>query len=82
MPDTAPGLFIQFVDNLLRVANEGDRRIATQMLDLLVGTSFKINILEQYIKGVADCEHVTTRNLRKFLKANGLQIVLVREGMR
>lgn len=52
--------------------------IASQLVDLLTDTFLKLNILKRYIKCLADCKDITTRNKRELVKYSEPHRVLMR----
>lgn len=83
--DGPPGRILssvaEFKDNSLQVAKKEDRRIASQLDNLLSDTSLKGNIFKRYIKTLADCEDVNTRGTKELLEDSGFWRLLVRSGI-
>lgn len=63
---------IQFSKILQRAAKDGDQWVALRLVELLTDTWSGLNILRQYIKSVADCQDVTTKNTRELMKDDGI----------
>lgn len=68
MPESVPSFAIEFACILLPVAKQGDGWIVCQLNDFLTYTFFETNIGKQYIKGLADCKYVTTRNICELIR--------------
>lgn len=77
--EKAPSYVIEFADNLLQVAKLGDRRTTSQLVNLLIDTSYDMNILRRSIESVADREGVTSRITWKLTKNSEFRRVPVRK---
>lgn len=75
------GLMIGFAEILLRLVKQEDGWMASQPVDLLVDKSFKMKNFKWYIKILAGCEEITTRNTSEFTKNDKLRNVLLESGI-
>lgn len=76
--ETVLSFAIEFKDILLQISKYGNWCTASQLVDLLTDKSSDLNILRRYIKSVADCEEVTTRNTSELIQDGAFCRVLMR----
>lgn len=78
----AHSYIIDFAFIFSRAGRKRDRRIVTQLVDLVAYKFFEMNILRGCITRLTDSENATKRNTRDLMKDDGLPRVLVRGSIR
>lgn len=76
--ETVPSFVIDYYDILLQFSKLGDRRISPHLVDLLVNSSFEMNILKRYTNYFAACKDVIDRNTGEVMKGDGICRVPIR----
>lgn len=76
--EKAPSYLFEFEEIPMRFARQGDGPSASQLVDLLASTSFKMKMLKQDIKSLADFEDVIVRTIKELMKTGQIYRVLVR----
>lgn len=66
---------------LLLFVKHGDRRIASQLVDLQTVKSFEMNMFKWYIKSPAGSKAVNTRSTKELMEEEGFCRVLLRGGI-
>lgn len=59
---------IELTDILLRISKQGDRGIASELVDWLTDASFEINIFKLYRESLVNCKDVFTRRTVEVIK--------------
>lgn len=65
-------------DIFLRVAKQGDGRIASELINWLAEITFEVRAFRRYIKTLPHCEDIFSRTKIETTKVDGLCRVLVR----
>lgn len=79
--ERVPSLYIEYTQIILQIVKRKERRIASQLLDLLTSKSIKVNITERYTKSFADCEDISNRITKGLRQGHGSRCVPVRGGI-
>lgn len=69
---------IEFAETMLRVSNQGDRRTASELINLLTDISFNTNDFKRFIKSLADREDISAGRKNEIMLNDGVYIALVK----